>query len=60
MIDWEDVGQRQVAEIQRALPESIKVYAMEVPVFFKPGAKRRRMFVSVPRVFSVGRATGSA
>ena len=34
MIDWEDLAQGQVAEIQRALPESIRVRAMEVPVFF--------------------------
>jgi integrase len=33
MTDWEDLAQRQVAEIQRALPEPIRVRAMEVPVF---------------------------
>jgi predicted Zn-dependent protease with MMP-like domain len=33
-IDREDLAQRQVAEIQRALPESIRVRATEVPVFF--------------------------
>ena len=34
MINWEDLAQRQVAKIQRALPESIRVRATEVPVFF--------------------------
>ena len=34
MIDWEDLAQRQIAEIQRALPESIRARATEVPVFF--------------------------
>ena len=33
MVDWEDLAQRQVAEIQRALPESIRARAIEVPVF---------------------------
>jgi hypothetical protein len=41
MIDWEDLAQQQVAEIQRALPESIKVRAREVPVFFYPGRDRK-------------------
>jgi predicted Zn-dependent protease with MMP-like domain len=34
MIDWEDLAQRHVTEIQRALPEPIRTHAMEVPVFF--------------------------
>jgi predicted Zn-dependent protease with MMP-like domain len=34
MIDWEDLAQRQIVKIQRALPESIRVRATEVPVFF--------------------------
>jgi len=34
MIDWEDLAQRQIVEIQRALPESIRARATEVPVFF--------------------------
>ena len=34
MIDWEDLAQRQIVEIQRALPESIRAHATEVPVFF--------------------------
>jgi predicted Zn-dependent protease with MMP-like domain len=34
MIDWEDLAQRQVADVQRALPEPIRARAMEVPVFF--------------------------
>ena len=34
MIDWEDLAQRQIIEIQGELPESIRVRAMEVPVFF--------------------------
>ena len=34
MIDWEDLAQRQIVEIQRALPESIRACATEVPVFF--------------------------
>ena len=41
MIDWEDLAQEQVAEIQRALPESIKVRATEVPVFFRPRRDRK-------------------
>jgi predicted Zn-dependent protease with MMP-like domain len=41
MIDWEDLAQQQVAEIQRALPESIKVRAGEVPVFFSPARDRK-------------------
>jgi predicted Zn-dependent protease with MMP-like domain len=36
MTDWEDLAQRQVAEVQRALPELIRVHATEVPVFFSP------------------------
>jgi predicted Zn-dependent protease with MMP-like domain len=36
MINWENLAQQQVAEIQRALPESIRVRATEVPVFFSP------------------------
>ena len=34
MIDWEDLAQRQIVEIQRAPPESIRACATEVPVFF--------------------------
>ena len=34
MIDWEDLAQRQIVEIQRALTESIRARATEVPVFF--------------------------
>src|SRR5215472_8412998 len=34
MIDWEDLAQRQIAEIQGELPESIRARATEVPVFF--------------------------
>ena len=41
MTDWEDLAQEQVAEIQRALPESIRVRATEVPVFFSPARERK-------------------
>ena len=41
MIDWEDLAQRLVAEIQRGLPESIRARATEVPVFFSRGRKGR-------------------
>ena len=34
MNDWEGLAQRQIAEIQRALPEPIRARATEVPVFF--------------------------
>jgi len=34
IIDWEDLAQREVAEIQHALPEAIRARAAEVPVFF--------------------------
>jgi predicted Zn-dependent protease with MMP-like domain len=34
MLDWEDLAQRHIAEIQRTLPEPIRARAMEVPVFF--------------------------
>jgi len=34
MIDWEDLAQRQIVEIQGVLPESIRGRATEVPVFF--------------------------
>ena len=34
MIDWEDLAQRRVAEIQCALPEPVRTRAIEVPVFF--------------------------
>lgn len=34
MIDWESLAQERIAEIQDALPEPIRVRAMEVPVFF--------------------------
>jgi predicted Zn-dependent protease with MMP-like domain len=37
MIDWEGLAQRQVADLQRALPEPIRARAMEVPVFFSRG-----------------------
>ncbi len=33
MNDWEDIAQREVAEIQNALPEPIRARALEVPVF---------------------------
>lgn len=42
MIDWEDLAQKQIAEIQRELPESIRARAMEVPVFFGPARGGRR------------------
>ena len=43
MIDWEGFAQRQVADVQRALPEPIRARAMEVPVFFsrERGGKSR-------------------
>src|SRR5260221_12387333 len=41
MTDWEDLAQRQVAEIQRALPELIRVHATEVPVFFSPARDQK-------------------
>ena len=34
MIDWEDLAQRQIVELQGELPESIRAHAREVPVFF--------------------------
>jgi predicted Zn-dependent protease with MMP-like domain len=34
MIDWEDLAQQHIAEIQRTLPEPIRSRAAEVPVFF--------------------------
>jgi predicted Zn-dependent protease with MMP-like domain len=34
MIDWEDLAQRQIVEIQGELPEVIRARATEVPVFF--------------------------
>jgi predicted Zn-dependent protease with MMP-like domain len=37
MIDWEELAQRQIADLQRALPEPIRARAMEVPVFFSRG-----------------------
>jgi predicted Zn-dependent protease with MMP-like domain len=36
MIDWEGLAQRQIAETQRALPEPIRIRAMDVPVFLEP------------------------
>jgi hypothetical protein len=63
MIDWEDLAQRQIVEIQRALPESIRARATEVPVFFsrarngKGGTCLARRF---RRVFPDGGAAGSA
>ena len=41
MIDWEDLAQRHVSEIQGGLPESIRVRATEVPVFFSRERKGR-------------------
>jgi predicted Zn-dependent protease with MMP-like domain len=41
VIDWEDLALRRVAEIQRELPESIRVRATEVPVFFSPARERK-------------------
>jgi predicted Zn-dependent protease with MMP-like domain len=41
VIDWEDLAQGQVAEIQRGLPESIRTRATEVPVFFSHERKGR-------------------
>jgi predicted Zn-dependent protease with MMP-like domain len=41
MIDWEDLAERQIAETQRALPESIRAHATEVPVFLsRTGARK--------------------
>ena len=37
MIDWEELAERQVVEIQNELPKSIRSCAMEVPVFFSIG-----------------------
>jgi predicted Zn-dependent protease with MMP-like domain len=34
MVDWEDLAQQYIAEIQRTLPEPVRARAMEVPVFF--------------------------
>jgi predicted Zn-dependent protease with MMP-like domain len=34
MIDWEGLAQERIAEIQRALPDPIRVRATDVPVFF--------------------------
>lgn len=36
MIDWEDLTQRQINKIPRALPEPIRARATEVLVFFGP------------------------
>jgi predicted Zn-dependent protease with MMP-like domain len=41
MIDWEELAERQVVEIQNELPESIRSCAMEVPVFFIPARDGR-------------------
>jgi predicted Zn-dependent protease with MMP-like domain len=35
MIDWEDLAQLRIAEIQRSLPKQIRDRATEVPVFFR-------------------------
>jgi predicted Zn-dependent protease with MMP-like domain len=34
MIEWEELAQRLIAEIQSGLPEPIRARALEVPVFF--------------------------
>ena len=34
MINWEELAQRQIVEIQGELPESLRARATEVPVFF--------------------------
>ena len=34
MIDWEDLAQQYINEVQGALPEPIRARAAEVPVFF--------------------------
>ena len=34
VIDWEELAQRQIVEIQGELPEFIRARATEVPVFF--------------------------
>jgi len=41
MVDWEDLAQRHVAEVQRSLPEPIRARATEVPVFFVPAGSRK-------------------
>jgi predicted Zn-dependent protease with MMP-like domain len=41
MIDWEDLAQQHVAEIQQTLPEPIRTHATEVPVFFSRARDRR-------------------
>jgi len=41
MIDWEDLAQRQITKIQRALPEPIRARATEVPVFFSPARNEK-------------------
>jgi predicted Zn-dependent protease with MMP-like domain len=35
MIDWEDLAQQYINEVQGALPEPIRAHAAEVPVFFR-------------------------
>jgi predicted Zn-dependent protease with MMP-like domain len=41
MIDWEELAQQQIVEVQHALPESIRDRAMEVPVFFSQARGRQ-------------------
>ena len=41
MIDWEDLAQRQINKIPRALPEPIRARATEIPVFFSPARTRK-------------------
>ena len=54
MIDWEDLAQQHVAEIQCALPELIRARAMEVPVFFSLARERKgRMCLGLFEGFSL-------
>ena len=36
MTDWEGLAQKHIAEMQRTLPEPIRIRAAEVPVFLSP------------------------
>ncbi|HEX3443854.1 MAG TPA: metallopeptidase family protein [Chthoniobacterales bacterium] len=53
MIDWEDLAQRQVVEIQHALPESIRAHATEVPVFFSRARNGKRSWLGVFEGYSL-------
>lgn len=54
MLDWENLAERHIAEIQRTLPEPIRARAAEVPVFFiREGDEERGAYLGIFEGYSL-------